>query len=308
MVTLAGDSATVLIVSDHGFGPAPARRLNINNWLMGLGLLSLNTRVDRVTSLSHLNLCLGRNRRLKSLLKRLLPESIQRTIQERDRGKSGWLIDWSKTKAYGYPLYANVCGIMINQKGMKREGIVAPGLEYESLRDRLIDEAKQIIDPQSGQPVVKAAYRREELYEGKFVGSFPDIVLILGSEYSVSASMMHGGIVIPRSDQLYTGDHRQEGVFFISGFHVRRSQLNRSVEIVDIAPTVLYLLGVEIPDDMDGRVLVEVFEDSYVQTIPPKYVPVPPEPDSHEIPDEEVYSDEEEEDIRERLRSLGYLS
>jgi len=307
MITLAGEDTTVLIVSDHGFGPAPTRRVNINNWLKDLGLLCLHKGVDRVTSLSYLNLWLGRNHKLKSLLKQILPTGVQQTIQERDRGKDSWLIDWSRTQAYCQPLYANVCGIGINQKGSKREGIVPPGPEYERLRDRLINEALKISDPSSGRLIVKAAYRREEVYEGKFIGSFPDIILIMDSDYFSSTSMMHSDLVMPNSRRHFIGDHRQEGIFIISGSHIRQGRLDHDINIVDIAPTILYLLGVGIPEDMDGKVPLEVFEESHARAVPPRYMPVQPESYLPEFADDEVYSDEEAEEIRERLKSLGYL-
>ncbi len=307
MVALAGESARVLIISDHGFGPAPTKRVNINNWLIDQGLLSLNTGTERGMILSSLNLRLRGNRKLKSLLKKVLPQDIQRTIQEGDRGKGVRLIDWSKTSAYGYPLYANVCGIAVNRQGTKRVGIVPPGTEYEKLRDHLICEASKMTDPSTGQPIVVMAYRREELYDGKFIEEFPDVILVMDSDYSISTSMMYTDFVMPIAQHPYSGDHRQEGLFIISGPCILNGQLDQDAKIEDMAPTILYLMGIEIPDDMDGRVLAEVFDRSYLRAAPPQYTSVQTESRLVETSDEEVYSEEEAEEIRERLRSLGYL-
>ncbi len=307
MIAFAGESARVLVVSDHGFGPAPTKRVNLNNWLIDQGLLSLNTGTERGMILSSLNLRLRGNRKLKSLLKKVLPQDIQRTIQEGDRGKGVRLIDWSKTSAYGYPLYANVCGIAVNRQGTKRAGIVPPGTEYEKLRDRLINQAGNLIDPSTGQPIVVTAYRREELYDGKFIDEFPDVILVMDSDYSVSTSMMYTDLVMPITQHPYSGDHRQKGLFIISGPCILCGQLDQDTKIEDMAPTILYLMGIEIPDDMDGRVLAEVFDKSYLQSVPPQYTSVHTESHIGKTSDEEVYSEEEEEEIRERLRSLGYL-
>jgi predicted AlkP superfamily phosphohydrolase/phosphomutase len=307
MMASAGESATVLIISDHGFGPAPTRRVNINNWLMDQGLLSINTSAESGMILSSLNLRLRGNQKLKGLLKKIQPQDIQRTIREGDRGKSARFIDWSKTRAYGYPLYANVCGIGVNQMGAKREGIVSPGPEYERLRDRLIDETRKMMDPSSGQPIVRSACRREELYDGKFIERFPDVILVMDSDCFVSTSMMYSDLVMSIPQGPYIGDHRQEGVLIISGPRILGGQLEQDAKIEDIAPTILYLLGIEVPDDMDGRVLSEVFDESYFQAVPPKYTSAQTESDLTESSDEEIYSEEEAEEIRERLRSLGYL-
>ena len=165
-----------------------------------------------------------------------------------------------------------------------------------------------MVDPASRLPIVEAAYRREELYEGKFIRSFPDIILMMDSDYFASTSMMHSELVMPTSQHHYAGDHRREGILIISGPHIRQGPLERDVGIADIAPTALYLLGAEIPDDMDGKVPLEVFEESFTQAAPPKYTPARPESYLPEFPDEEVYSEEEAEEIRDRLKSLGYLS
>ncbi len=204
-------------------------------------------------------------------------------------------------------MYANVCGVAVNRQGTKRAGIVSPGAEYEKLRDRLIDEAVKMTDPSTGQPIVVTAYRREELYDGKFIEEFPDVILVMDSDYSVSTSMMYTDLVMPVTQHPYMGDHRQEGMFIISGPCILSGQLDQDAKIEDMAPTILYLMGIEIPDDMDGRVLVEVFDKSYLRAAPPQYTSAQTESHLVETPDEEVYSEEEAEEIRERLRSLGYL-
>ena len=57
-----------------------------------------------------------------------------------------------------------------------------------------------------------------------------------------------------------TGDHRMEGILIAAGPAFQPDAAPPDAELLDIAPTVLHLLGVPVPDDMDGRVLTELLE------------------------------------------------
>ncbi|MCI0528818.1 MAG: hypothetical protein L0Y56_15375, partial [Nitrospira sp.] len=76
-------------------------------------------------------------------------------------------------------------------------------------------------------------------------------------------------------------------------------------EITDLAPTVLFLMGASIPNDMDGRVLESAFEARYLAQHPIRYHEV--EPEGEALPDLLTYTAEEEAIIIERLEDLGYL-
>ena len=75
--------------------------------------------------------------------------------------------------------------------------------------------------------------------------------------------------------------------------------------IIDVAPTVLYALGMAIPSDMDGKTLTGLFENAYTEQTTASYT------DERKVEDvasdEYGYSEEEEESVREKLEALGYL-
>jgi hypothetical protein len=81
------------------------------------------------------------------------------------------------------------------------------------------------------------------------------------------------------------------------------------LNLEDIAPTVLYLMGLPVPSDMDGRVLAEIFSPTALESCPIRYGdPVGFWPREDEVAfSDEVMSDEDEGQIRERLQALGYL-
>jgi hypothetical protein len=88
------------------------------------------------------------------------------------------------------------------------------------------------------------------------------------------------------------------------GSHVPQGQRIEGAQIIDLAPTVLYLLGQPVPKTMDGRVLTEALDEQYVSSFPVVYTD--DLPDQHG-PADGSYSDEESQAVSDRLRGLGYL-
>jgi predicted AlkP superfamily phosphohydrolase/phosphomutase len=102
-----------------------------------------------------------------------------------------------------------------------------------------------------------------------------------------------------------SGDHRPEGIVVVAGNHVRHGGGERRASILDIAPTVLYLLGLPVGRDMEGRVLEEAIDPAFLAANPPQTVA------THEVRTREVQEaavpTDADERIKERLKSLGYL-
>jgi predicted AlkP superfamily phosphohydrolase/phosphomutase len=228
-------------------------------------------------------------------------------------------IDWGRTQAVsGSPATE---GIFVNLKGREPRGIVEPGAPYEALREELMAELMALRDPETHKPVVRTVYRREDLYEGPYLDLLPDVVFDLGDgPYlatdafpSHSSWRERGGgetaiEALPRD--ILQGRHRSTGIFVAAGPHIQRSGNGRieGARIVDVAPTVLYSLGLPIPEDMDGRPLQEIFTDAYRAAHPVCYS----EPES--VGESELepefgpeYDDEDAAEMERRLRGLGYV-
>ncbi len=93
---------------------------------------------------------------------------------------------------------------------------------------------------------------------------------------------------------------------FLKGKHVKNNYHISRSEIIDMAPTILYLLGTSIPKDMDGKVLQEVIDKDYFESNPPQYME-PNDISSGDIIPSGDYSSDEAEEIEGRLRGLGYI-
>jgi hypothetical protein len=109
------------------------------------------------------------------------------------------------------------------------------------------------------------------------------------------------GKVITNQIRGDSGCHRREGIFIAHGPGLQRGHTIDGADILDLAPTIMHLLGESVPRIMDGRVLQEVFsnptEVSYLEQAADQAAPT----------DSQSLSQDEEAQLEERLRSLGYL-
>jgi len=300
----AGPWATTVVMSDHGFGPAPDRRVNLNDWLVELGLLYVARSGRNWLKAEFWATKLGLRRpAIKRMIERWMPLHLLRQAGTDKKGSRKIPADWGRTRAYTVQMYNHICGIEVNLKGRKHQGIVDPGVEYERLCDLLLAELMNVRDPETGVQVVRAAHRREEVFEGKYLDRAPDIIIELDPRYAGLAPLGNGRIVTYHNPHRQ-GDHRREGIFLAGGPSVASGILSPPPNITDLAPTILYALGVPVPREMDGHVLVEIFDPAYVAAHPVSY-------DGSTLKtagdEDDVYSIEEIAEVSDRLRSLGYV-
>jgi predicted AlkP superfamily phosphohydrolase/phosphomutase len=294
---------TLVIMSDHGFGGTEAW-FNVNRWLEKLGLLSLKPGQAWRKRLFYE----GMQFESSKLVQTLLPPQLRSAIRRRIRSNRSAFktdveatVDMTTTKAF----FASVpCqGIYINVKrdGM---GVVEPGSEYEELRDFIKERLYGLRDPRTGQRVVDRVSYREEAYHGEQTSSAPDI-LFVARDYAFLGRQLFGSrAIIETSVNMGNGFHRMNGIFLAYGPGIQAGLQVEGADITDIAPTVLYSMGLPVPDDMDGRVLTEIWHPQRVTSRPVEYVAagIYEEPTS-----EEEYSDTETAALEERLKALGYL-
>jgi predicted AlkP superfamily phosphohydrolase/phosphomutase len=313
---------TLVLMSDHGAGPLRSV-VNLNRWLEKEGLLTFHSQSSpsirgRMSSFLasasrgtlHKSLSIMKRRlspHLRSELKRFLPG-----LRDKLEGVLfSSLFDWHRTKAYSLGSYGN---IYINLKNREPDGIVNEGEEYEALRERIASRLTDLTDPVTGERVVKKVYRREEIYKGPFLSKAADLIVHWSDAgyHSVQRfgrdedSVFANELYFHLTNLKYTGYHRLNGIFAIIGRGVCPDKEIKDAKIVDIAPTALYLLGLPIPDDMDGRVLKDAFLPEYLEQNPTRFEELLKK---EEVMDSSpgVYDEEESKKIAERLKNLGYI-
>jgi len=238
-----------MILSDHGHGMRNTKLVNINEVLRKERYLKSKTK-NLFTSSSYL-MSIIKHKLLDFIYKydlddftlkvtRIIP-SASKKIQ-----KSSFSIDFEGTLAYVSDMHGMNPGggVEINSKN--------PNVDYERLRTEIIKKISGIRDPNTGKKIVKWVCKREELYNGKYISKFPDIVFELEEEYGVNWDIYTPLVTDCYAHKIISGGHKRDATFIIEG--VDKEKIVRSnMTSVDIAPTVLDLLHVKGNLHFDGR-------------------------------------------------------
>jgi predicted AlkP superfamily phosphohydrolase/phosphomutase len=328
LLALLPADTTVLVMSDHGFGGVSDWVIYPNCWLAERGFLRFRSAMRRWISRTLDRAKVWGLSNIPAGARRLIYKLGGRRLGQFEAGVRFGMLDWEGTQAYfeENPYYPF---LWINLKGRQPQGTVAPGAEYEDLRTRLIRELEAWKHPDSGEPIVEKAWRREEIYNGPSLDDAPDVVvkwaLNRGYSYAFKLSAKSADLrwterLDPKKAenlQYYTnksGSHRDLGIFVAYGPGIRPGVNAADAHIIDLAPTVLSLFGLEVPTDMDGRVLTEVLESAAPVAAPSSESAKSPATDPGQLgsrgargDESSSYSAGEEEMIAARLKALGYV-
>jgi predicted AlkP superfamily phosphohydrolase/phosphomutase len=213
-----GKDDLLMVVSDHGFASF-RRGVNLNAWLLAKGWLALKDGGD---------------------------------------GRVEWLrdVDWSRTKAYALGL----TGLFLNIEGREGKGIVKPGEDAAKVKAEIMAALKGLRDTGTGETAVNEAFDTAKLYHGPYLQNAPDLIIGFNAGYRTSwdgATGVVSGPVFEDNTKAWSGDHCIDprlvpGVLFAS-----RKIDRKDPALVDIAPTVLRLFGLDPPAHMDGKPLYE---------------------------------------------------
>jgi len=157
------------------------------------------------------------------------------------------------SKTFAFTANAASHGIYINRSAIKNYNI-----EYDVIRNEIIENLKNLKNPKNNKSLFKEVLKKEDI-GGNNLQHAPDIILIL-DEYNISSSIVHQIFENHFSELCNFHDYR--GIFCISGPRIKKNQEIKNAKIIDIAPTILHLFGSPIPNDMDGKVLTECFEEN----------------------------------------------
>jgi predicted AlkP superfamily phosphohydrolase/phosphomutase len=172
-----------------------------------------------------------------------------------DRGETGEFfkyVDWSRTRAYAMGLGS----IYINLAGREPRGSVAPGEEYESVRQGIIEGLQAYVDPDTGEHPVLHVYRREEMYRGFDPALLPDLRAANGENYRVGWQTALGEVppkIVEDNLKIWSGDHCSVDPSLVPGILFSSRKIARDHPgIQDVFPSVLQALGLPPVDGIDG--------------------------------------------------------
>lgn len=293
LIECLGHNVSIIFISDHGFRGI-RQRLFLNKWLEKEGYLTLKRVWTRKKTSLRWKLLVGKDRNKQ--------KSLFNTFFDFIHFKRRWGIDWKSTRAYS----KNPEGcIYINTKGRNETGIVNMGREYEDLRDEIISKLTHFESPFNGKKVFDRILKKEDVYNGPYLDVAPDILLQCSDDSMIILKRQLGKKELFKNydDRFLSSGHSLNGIFLLTGPFVKKDTNIKGQKIQDIAPTIMYLMGLPIPEDMDGMVLKNVFEESYLEKHPLRYEKMLTEKQN----DVDVYSNEDEQEIKAHLEGLGYL-
>ena len=225
VVRRVGPDVPIVIVSDHGFH-SWRKAVNLDTWLVQNGYMVMKG------------------------------QSADKKLADLFGGGTFWEnVDWSRTRAYAM----GIGQIYFNLRGRESQGIVSPGAEASTLADELSKKLLTMTDPDDGTPIVRAVYKRDDIYSGPYLGNAAELQVGMNDGYRVSWQTTLGGSpqgIVYKNDRKWSADHGGYDYAITSGILVSsRPIVTQDPRIIDLAPTVLKYFGVSIPGDIDGKPL-----------------------------------------------------
>jgi len=215
----AVDEDTALyIISDHGFAPY-YKSFNLNSWLEKEGYARLTSQYDR---------------------------------EEAEYFEN---VDWTRTRAYGIGLN----GLYVNVDGREPYGRVRPG-DKDALEDELARKLLDVRDPETGEQVVGHVYKSSEVFKGPYTDTAPDLIVGYARGYRAGWDTILGEFplaVIEPNTELWSGDHCVDPPVVPGTFISNRPGAIDNPALHDMAPTILAEFGIDVPDEMDGKPIME---------------------------------------------------
>ncbi len=212
-LALLDDDTVVLVVSDHGGQPMMGG-ICFNEWLKQEGYLSLEYQPEGVVPLEKCE------------------------------------VDWDRTLAWGSGGY--YARLFLNVKGREPNGVVEPK-DYEQVRDELAQRIEAITD-EDGNCIGSVAHKPEEIYR-EVNNIAPDLIVYFGNLRWRSVGSL--GLDRIHTFENDTGpddaNHAENGMYIYHDPKGQRAGPGARQHLMDVAPTILDLMGVPVPADMRGR-------------------------------------------------------
>ncbi len=254
----------VMLMSDHGAGATSRYYLHTNFLLEQLGLLRFKKKslfVDAIGGFEKLlksNLSDGQ----KKFMAKLLPGVRGRIENYSQLGA----IDWEHTKAFATELTGIAPFIWINTGKDFPRGSVLFEKERMHIVETIKDAFLNLKDPQGNSSLGVEVFSKEEIFSGPYMSKAPDLIPAAWSERGFNlkkAPSQNGSLLRMEEGSIasgseWSGTHKMEGFFLVSGEKAASGKVLRNINIIDVFPTVLTILNLPVPQGVDGRVIKEL--------------------------------------------------
>ena len=211
-----GKEDAIVIMSDHGAGPMHGF-FNLNDWLVREGYMRLLEKPEKPTRFEEAK------------------------------------IDWKNTRVFCTGNY--VGRVFINLKGREPQGIVDQK-DFDKLREE-VREKILAIKSERGEKMGSTVLKKEEIYSGKHVGMQPDLVVMLdGLRWGVNQMIGYNSVFSHTAEKgRNASNHYMHGMFLIYNSGAKPGK-SRDIDLIDLMPTILKIMGAKIPADVEGKPII----------------------------------------------------
>jgi len=241
----AGTDAVSVVVASHGMGPVFGGPQLLSEVLVRLGAGSGTGSMASVRS----RLPIG----VRSMIRRLVPGTVRRPLQRAAGSLPAPLVS-SATRAVSLP--ADIAGyIRLNVKGREPHGSLEPGAEAAEALADIRRALLELEHPASGEPIVAEVVSAEEAFGSDRHPDVPDLMVSFRTDLGrldACVSVRVGLVKVPHGIANRTGEHTGKSRLWLAGKGIPRSNDVGRANALDVAPTILSLLGAPVPPDLDG--------------------------------------------------------
>ncbi len=242
----------LMIMSDHGSNRIQ-QVFNINVWLQKEGYLiikpNLSSFLYRIGITKESLLRFVAKIKLVWLARRLVPKKVIKEIPNvtggvKKEAKTG-KVNWEKSRAFASgqgPIYLN-----------------PNNHDNSSMRREIKQKLEGLVAPSTGDRIIEKVYEKEEIYSGEYMSEAPDLIMDQSKGVHIPGGI--GTNKVFESPERWWAENKKHGVFMAYGPNIKEGHQIQNVSILDLAPTILHLMDLPVPNDMDGKALMEVFCD-----------------------------------------------
>lgn len=253
-----GEDDYLIAMSDHGFGPVH-KNIYLNNLFREEGLLKFKNKPMTLMRRGLLDTGITPDRGYRLVSKLGLEEYVVQSEQKEDGGFISKIaslpvlseedIDWENTEAF---VRGNFGQIYLNSD--------LQGEEREKVIEKVEDVLYSFRDPETGEKIIENIQRKEERYHGQEIDKAPDLLFFTKDlKYMSWRHFEFGSSKKIKSSPSRTGHHKMDGIFHITGPGISKSKELEGLKIIDVAPTILNLLDLPVPRDIDGEPITSAF-------------------------------------------------
>lgn len=238
LIEEVGDDASVMLCTGPGIGPLYTASHLLDQVLMQLEP-DYDARRSRQLSKVQAFYRMIIPNPLRAFLKNLAM-SVEDQVLENDR---------SNRKAFAIPHNENSGAIRINLAGREPNGKVRPGEEYDAICEELSRELLQLVNKDTGNPVVDEVVRIDQHFSGDKIHHLPDLLAVWNRSSPIRTVMSPKiGEIQGDYPGTRTGDHTPNGMFLLSGPGIREEELPGTYSVMDLGVTLCSMFDVALPD------------------------------------------------------------